>query len=446
MILLWALLATAQADDPIPSLRATAEAYPEDVAAAEAWARAAAEADDADEALAAWTEVAARTDDAPYTVAPRVVWAVAAGRHALARSIAAQARAADPADPEAWKLTAWAWRFDPLATGVGTRLARAAYRQALALDPDDDDAALGLGLTRLADGDVLGARQVLPRVGDPPTAPRVWTLWGGLRGVGYVYGPDATYAGGGGVTARVGATFDHLVHLDATVRTLHLTDPTGTEDDLSQQDVFVRAGVHHDGHGAEVMTGLHVQDGAVGEDGGPGGYSVAGRAWGTWHATLEAGAWVSVLGDGLGWGVNPRLHVPVTRWVRLTGGLVATGRTAPPGAPTPPPTAVAGHAGLSVFAGPVEVSAAGHWGPQIRPIRFDEPVVWTIVSALTASATGRVAWQIDDHWRVDAGYAWVRSTLPLESTSTDLHLVDVGFTVAFDRATPRQPSRPEIEE
>lgn len=433
--------------------RAEAEAYPEDAAAQVAWAEAAARARANEEALTAWRTVASLAGDDPTNRRARLDLLLRLDRPAQAVALAQAWRREAPDDPEPLRWAALAARSRGDLPALRATLARARYRRAARLDPDDPIARCGLGWTRAALGDRLGARRafaaaaergdaVCATAGRAATAPALRS-WGRLRAVahGWQGHPERRLGGSGVMGAGLG--WGDLVAFEATGRLIR--QPTrfeGVEDPLpfDQREVWLRGVVGHAGHGVELLTGLLGLEGPVSGR----GTFVSGRAWTTAWITLTAdGGWARHA-DGWGWHLGGDLAVPLGAGLSLSAGVGTTALTPDEGAtlsetgrPLVAGRAVATwrHARLTAWGG-------GRVGPEIRPLRLDEPSVYNLDDRLIASGLAGVRVRIDDLWQVEAGYDVSRVRPADGSPDRHLHLGHLGLVIATDLATRPRPEAP----
>ncbi|MCA9540622.1 MAG: hypothetical protein KC620_17105, partial [Myxococcales bacterium] len=203
-----------------------------------------------------------------------------------------------------------------------------------------------------------------------------------------------------------------------------------------QQEVWLRAGFDHHGHGARLVGGrLSSDTDTIAE----GALVVGAQAWFTAYATLRLEGALTRYNDGAATQVSAAVYLPLLRHLHLEGGaqmtrytldepqattmLVPAGPPPPPGAPPPAMVEVPIEPGTLV---PVEytdgtphwsgfatahlrfdafnLSVGGRLGTEVRPVRLAEPTLWNIDDALTGSAYVQGTVPLSDAFTLFAGY------------------------------------------
>ena len=115
--------------------------------------------------------------------------------------------------------------------------------------------------------------------------------------------------------------------------------------------------------------------------------------------------------------------------VRLSSWHPTTPTDLPPGAPVSPadegPFANL-QASALLSLGPLDLEVGGRYGPEVRPIRFDEPTAWNLVDRPTAGvfASGRIAFS--DNLGLTFGYEALRLRPPDDTESYHTHVLTLG--------------------
>lgn len=420
--MIFLLLSLALADpDALTAAREEAARFPDDYGTQVAWAEAAMAAADADQALQAW-RAAQQLAGPTYEVCAGHVKAVAlSGRHEDARREAASLTAAFPDVASAWTL-----RADLAWTGSWTALA------ALQADPwrvraaelqPDATTTCAAATNALLLGDRIAARA---RATDLSACPALhadlqdrWSGWGALWAVGLGQTGTAdtarTFVGGVAGVAQVGVTWDDLLSLDATVRSVQWSiNPDLTDGWTLQQEGWLRLTAAHHGAGASVIAGGVWPAGTTTYTAPA--WSVGGRAWGTaWATALVEGAYTSY-SDGDAWQFGGGVSLPVLARLRVDPGLQYTRFTPDTG------TAIdewSGTLGLSWTDERWKVAAVGRFGAEIRPIRLAEPSVWNLTQGLGSSFDLQGSVRLRPGLWLQAGYglAVLKGTTAPEGTT-----------------------------
>lgn len=438
MISLWLTVALAQVT--VREARTETLAYPEDYGAHVALARAAEAEGDLELALEAWTRAGELSGGNLETALGRAPVAVALSEHAIGLADADTVIALAPQSARGWLLRGWALRNGPGAFRF--RRAASAYRQAVALDPDDPSGHCGLGWMRTTWGDVRGARRSFEAASVLPMGlcgtegrrelPRTLLSWGSLVGTGSVYANAPLMRAGGGASVSAGLLWDDLVFGQVNARALGLEtlDIDGFElDGVQQYELYAQVGVRHGGHGARVLAGAGFLDGLF-----TGSMPVVSfQAWTTWWLTARGTfAWTSQPdGDTLQGGVDMRL--PVHRNLAPILGLNLTRFTADDEttATTEDDLRASGMVGTYVYAGDLTLSAGGRFGTEVRPFRLDESSLFNLADPIAASGWVDGTWQATPALGVYLGYEVLRLR-PDDDTQDPYHqhLISAGITLS----------------
>ncbi|MCB9763172.1 MAG: hypothetical protein H6739_25575 [Alphaproteobacteria bacterium] len=451
----------ADADEALKAAHADVQRFPQDYGAWVALARAAGDAHP-DLAIAAWTEAEALSGGNIETTANQVMPRLSVGDVAGAQDAAARAAALDPTRADLKLLRAEALRH---AEGKGS-LYRAAIRahgptqEAYALDPASPEVWCGLGWSRLRLGNTVGARKAFDEAaalgGDcggsaTEAAGLVHRLYASTWASGLRY-PTLTGLGvgvSGGVHA--GATLADLASLGATVRGTRIATPPGAGP-VRQKELWASASVHHAGAGAQAMVGrLSLSSSAF--SGPPGAFGpgaqissevieetatvVGGRLWGSWWASVGLEGARSVYDDGAGWQAALSASLPVLEPLTLgaraqltaftdaediTEGLVATGESGQP--------LLSGAVSGAWHQARWGVSAEARFGPEIRPVRFDDAYVWNLSQRLVGGGGVTLSLRPKDALSLSAGYQLNLIRTPLDAPTVDIesqHTLTLGI-------------------
>ncbi len=448
LVLSLAAPAAAQTS-ALEQARLESEAYPQDYGAAVRLAAAATAAERHDLALLAWDRAVAVSGGNLDTALGRTVTLLALDRGREARAQAAEATTLAPESSPAWTTRGWALRN---ATGFAPPQyhllgSEVAYTRATHLDPGDRTAACGLAWTRLLLGDRIGARIAFGRMveadlgdacaleGGAAAAPRV--RFGGTTSfTGTLYGPGAPSTGGISVAGRAWGLIDELVGFQVAGRG-SVTDPASGG--YGQWEVWGGASVKHRGLGLEFLGAVLGSNDRAAIRG-----VVGGRAWATFGPSLILEASRGMYSDGDVSNLAAILKVPTTSFLTLHVGAAATWSTGlgqgPGGAligqpyapPSPDPVLPSARFGATLSSPPgergVDLTVEGRVGPELRPVRFDEPSVWNVLGRMVGSLDIDARIRLPRGGGLLLGYEIVGLQRAGEPTY-QTHLITVGLSV-----------------
>ena len=444
-----------EAPQPMSPALATAAAesdtYPQDYAAAVRYAQAAVTAERPELALIAWDRAMALSGGNLEVLLGRSLTLLDLGRIADARRDARSATDQAPDQPIVWTRRAWAQRNTPkLASGAWGQLgAESSYRRALALDSENAAAHCGLAWSLLALGDRLGAERAfrLRFEQDPAddcaidgavaSAPRI-AGGGGVVLAGIVRDGHPLYVGGLSLLVQGGVEVADLAFFQVTGRFLWLFSeeesgsdraagrggPTvgpasGQTATYDQQELWLRAGAHHRGAGGQVLVG--VLDASTSDESFA---TVGGQGWVSFGATLRGeGAWAGY-GDGETAMGGLGLRVPVTSFLSLDGGLRLSSWM-PTDSESEGPYAAGSLAAL-LDVGRLHLEAGGRFGTEIRPLRFDEPILWNTTERYVGGAFVDGTVELHDKFGLSFGYELLRMQPVDGSDDRHTHVFSLG--------------------
>lgn len=444
VVALMVLASPARAQDlpgaptnPLAEAQADAERYPQDYATVARLATVAAGQQRWDVALGAWEGAYALSGGNLDSSLGRVLALLGAGRATEARAAAKDATDRHPDADLAWATRAWTLRQHqaglPGTWGLGG--ARAAYRKALALRPDDSYRC-GLAFVDLQRGDraaALAAFSALPA--DPCSAAGLqasrpdWRVYGSLTFAGLAYQDHADDTGGASLIVQGGARIAELVHVELTGRFLWKDFAEDATTRYQQQELWGRVGVSHAGFGGEVLAG------AIGGSLSTGGrFVIGGQGWVTSGATMRIGGAVGDWSDGTSGQLQAGLLIPVLARLGLDvrGGLSAwqadAGTSAGP--------LGWGGASAELDLDPVQLTVGGWGGPRVRPVDFDEPSVWNVLERPVAGFDLEASVRLGSLLGLHAGYQVLRLD-PLDgSTHPHTHVITFGVHAQGGGALP----------
>ena len=373
----WLLALAAAAASPaalppeLARLQAEAQAWPEDYGVLLALARAAADQGLVELALDTLDQAEALAGANFEIQSLRARLTLRVGHVAQARGYARRATELSPRSPAAWKLRAWTLRQPLSAEPQGWPLLEAeqSYRRALVLVPTDDEARCGLGWSRLALGDRLGARRLFAGGEDPCSqagAAASGPLGGGwlaVSGGALLHEDQPIEEDTSFFEARAGGSLLDLFSVELLGRVSLLEQGRWLQNEL-----WGSFTVQHRGMGAQVVGGV-VDYGGETDEQGP---RLAGlRAWATYGPTLRGDfafqRWpdATVLQGSVG------LGVPATSFLTLDLDLHVTGAVGGDG-----PFASLAVAG-TLYDDKASLTVRGRFGDDWSRLDFDDLSIWT---------------------------------------------------------------------
>lgn len=425
----------------LSDLEARFREYPDDYATAAALGRAAVEVGDGELALEAWRRAVELSGGNFESAMGRVLALTAAGRHSDARLAADALVEAHPDNPAAWSTRAWAWRWEPTLPQRSALKALRSYEEALQRGASGD-VYCGLGYTRRALGDTLGARAAFIEAdsscgrGGLARTPRGWRAWGSVSGGLTGYTNHLWRESGNHAGAQVGARWADTVGADISARRVtangSLPDPDGivegepgpppvVEATVGQTELWARAGGRGSTFGADVLVGLASIDG----DESGSARAVGGRAWKQVSPVTLGLSGISTTyddGDQLQLGIDVELPIQPSSALmagldhtRLTGSATYEDSSGEATTVDLSDRGMSGWvAGRYWFVEPdLTLTGGGRVGREVRPVRLAAPSMWNLDESLLRSAFVDIGWRIDDRFTLFGGVERVRLDDPL---------------------------------